>query len=149
MGERIMLGCLFDMETMMQENHKPRPIADYQTFSADPILEDGKYRGVVSCKFVKGPMSEPEYFEFKCPELRDTRDEASSDARALLYTLEETPPPTVAFSGLIYSLPWTEEQARAQKWLAQNDHIAAEFEKEFPGARLITNRPLGASTFRP
>jgi len=132
----------------MQGNQKPRPIAEYQTRQSGAPMEDGKYRGVIACTFDDGSGSEVEYFYFTCAELRDTKAEAMADVATLFYVLEDTPSPTVAINGCVYSLPWDKEKARAEKWLNENDHITTEFEKEFPGARLITDRPLGGSTFR-
>lgn len=85
------------------------------------------------------------YFDFWCDELRERPEDALSDARGLAHRLE-THPPTVAFSGMIYSLPTDKEHARAEEWIKANSNSAEEFEDEFPGARLLNSAPLGSST---
>jgi len=132
----------------MDNVQKPRPFMEYQTRVGGVLHEDGKYRGVIGCEYRDPSLTKPEYFDFKCEALRMTKEEASSDAATLFYLLETTSPPTVAFSGHVYSLPTLEEQARAQNWLRENDHVALYFEREFPGARLANTAPLGSSAIR-
>ena len=130
----------------MRSDQKPRPFMEYQSRVSGYSQEAGMYRGTISCMYNDGSLAEPEYFEFLCDTLRASKQEATSDARDLFYKLETTSPPTVAFSGHIYSLPTAEEHDRAAKWLQENDHVALHFAQEFPGARLVNTAPLGAST---
>jgi len=131
----------------MENDQKPRLFMEYQTRIAGYSQEDGKYRGAIGCRYIDPSLDKPEFYDFKCEELRNTPEEAMSDARDLFFELETTSPPTVAFSGYVYSMPTVEEQVRAQKWLRENDHIPLYFEREFPGARLANTTPLGSSTF--
>lgn len=133
----------------MESEQKPRPFMEYQTRVGGVLREDGKFRGVIGCQYRDPSLSEPEYFDFKCEELRDSQEQAMQDSTTLFYLLETTSPPTVAFSGFVYSLPTLDEQARAQKWLRENEHVALYFEREFPGARLVAAAMLGANTIKP
>ena len=134
----------------MQGEQKPRPFSEYQTRSNAVLQEGDKFRGAVSCKYVSTSGQDSEYFDFTCDELRDTSQQALFDATDLHHYLETTLPPTIALNGgYIYSLPTAKEHARAKEWLGTHDHVAAEFEKEFPGARPATSGPIGGSSFAP
>lgn len=133
----------------MGNEQRPRPFLEYQTRISGVLREDGKFRGVIGCEYKGSSNGEPEYFDFRCEELRDSQEQAMQDSATLFYLLETTSPPTVAFSGYVYSLPTLEEKARAVQWLQKNEHVALYFEREFPGARLVTAVMLGANTIKP
>lgn len=124
---------------------KPWPLAEYPSRLVEYRQAGDKFRGVIGCSRIDGALRKTVYFDFWCDESRDRPEDALSDARDLFHRLE-THPPTVVLNGLIYSLPMDKEQTRAEKWLKENAHEPEEFEREFPGARLLNSAPFGSST---
>lgn len=72
----------------MTERSRPLPFSAYSTTIPSTRAEAGKFRGLVGCA-PTFDAAHPDYYEFLCEQLRESRAAAKRDASALLNELRE------------------------------------------------------------
>ena len=81
----------------MYKNVAPLPYSAYASRIVGVEQVEARFRGVVGCS--PGEAAHPDYFEFKCADLRATSADARLDASALLFELDSK-------NGLIDQAGW-------------------------------------------